>query len=80
MKLLVITILMLFTCYWVSVCHADSIYHCDQVVYDQVYRQLILQAIETMDIHQKIEAVHVLRSLCNGQKSTYETGKTKKNP
>ncbi len=48
---------------------------CNQVAYDQLYKQMLLQAIETMNIPQKIEAVEFLRKLCRGQISTYERGK-----
>ncbi len=49
-----------------------SIFMCNQIVYDKLYREILLTAISTMNLAQKHRDVDTLRALCNGQKSSYE--------
>ncbi len=49
-----------------------SIFMCNQIIYDRLYREILLTAISTMDLAQKHRDVDTLRALCNGQKSSYE--------
>lgn len=55
--------------------------HCDQVIYDAIYREAVQKALNASvltesDIALKNNAIETLRQLCYGQRSTYE----KKNP
>lgn len=49
---------------------------CDQIVYDKVYKGIIEDALITPVTREYLEernnTISVLRSLCNGQISTYE--------
>ncbi|GAC1503317.1 MAG: hypothetical protein NVS1B10_08360 [Candidatus Saccharimonadales bacterium] len=52
---------------------------CDQAAYDHLYREIVLQAIESKlslyDLEQRNHNIEFLRKLCRGQKSSYERGK-----
>lgn len=51
---------------------------CNQLVYDQIYKALILQVMETKmtkkDFDVRNDSIETLRKLCNGQRSSYEKG------
>lgn len=50
---------------------------CDQLVYDQIYRHMVVSALESDLSHGAFKArndgIETLRTLCKGQKSTVET-------
>lgn len=52
--------------------------HCQQAVYDAIYRTVIEQSINSNldkeSILEKNSAIQLLRKLCRGQRSTFETG------
>jgi hypothetical protein len=54
---------------------------CNQVIYDQIYKELVMNVINhkltQKRIDQKNNSIELLRELCNGQKSSYETKETK---
>lgn len=52
-----------------------TILWCNAVLFDAIYKEIIIQAIVTHDIHQKNLSIETLRKLCDGQRSTYEIGK-----
>jgi hypothetical protein len=51
---------------------------CNQAVYDEVYKNIIEQTLATdlkaENIQWKNQTIEKLRDLCEGQRSTYETG------
>lgn len=56
-----------------SLAHADT---CNQGTYDQVYKAIIMQALNADFSPEMFEernsTIELLRKLCNGQMSTYE--------
>ncbi len=54
---------------------------CNQTIFDQVYRGILQRAVDSelksKDIEEKNGAIEMLRELCHGQKSTFETGRSK---
>jgi hypothetical protein len=59
---------------------AIAVLYCNQVLFDQLYRQIIVNLINNKQftqeqIDQKNDAIELLRKLCNGQKSSYELGR-----
>lgn len=57
-------------------------YGCDQTTYDKIYKQIIESTLDRPLTQQSIvlknDTVEILRKLCNGQVSSYETGTFKK--
>jgi len=62
---------------WVSIFLLAAL-ACNQQMYDAIYRAIILQTLQSKgtakDFKLKNDTIENLRKLCNGQKSTYETG------
>lgn len=48
---------------------------CNQVLYDSIYKQIIIAAIKDKNYNSKNNTIETLRVLCKGQKSSYETHK-----
>jgi hypothetical protein len=48
---------------------------CNQLVYDQLYEELIRQTIKTQDYAARADAIELLRKLCNDQPFSLELGK-----
>jgi hypothetical protein len=62
-----------------------SVEHCNQRLYDAIYKRITQEALnrrhraltddeDRLVSLRRIEEINGLRLLCNGQKSTYETG------
>lgn len=67
MKYLILYLLLLG-----SVSNAAT-FHCNPVVYDEIYRAIIINAIKTKSgMASRNLSIRMLRNLCFGQKSSYE--------
>lgn len=55
------------------------VYSCNPIIYDSLYKAIILQAIHSKmnreDVELRNNDIETLRALCKGQVSTYERGK-----
>lgn len=55
-----------------------SVPHCKQLVYDAIYRTVLEHTIDSdlgkEAFRERNAAIETLRDLCNGQKSSFETG------
>jgi hypothetical protein len=78
MVFMIMMLLVVFTC---SRCNAKT---CNQVIYDKIYKEIVLDAMkydikskqaEYTAMQTKHRLIYTLRKLCNGQKSTWETKK-----